>query len=510
MEEIIRLEHICKTYPNGIVANDDVSLSFQRGEICAIAGENGAGKSTIMKILYGAESPDSGEIFIDGKKEKIASPKDANRLGIGMVFQHFMLVNEFKVYENVFFGIEKKNIFGILKKKEMIAETARLCQKYGMEVDPQALTGSLSVGQEQKVEILKVLARGAKIIILDEPTAVLTPQETGELFKQIRALKDSGCTVIIITHRLQEIKELCDRVLIMKAGRSLGSYEVSQISEEEISALMVGGPLAPALSKARQPSPKTAVEVRHLTVLKESGRYAVKDVSFTACDGEILCLAGVEGHGQEETIRALAGLEPKCGGEITILGHRTEKMEIGKVRKLGVSYIPEDRMRTGADLAASIYDNYIALKHAEGQKAGFIQAKKLKKETGEAIRRYQIKGSAKEGISMLSGGNMQKVILARELEHQPQVVLADQPTRGVDIGASAFIHQKLIELRNAGYCLIVVSADLNEVFALADRILVFHDGEIAAEVKDPSSISEEQLGRYMLGLEKMKGAEDGK
>jgi simple sugar transport system ATP-binding protein len=505
MKEIVRLEHITKTYPNGILANDDVTLSFDLGEICAIAGENGAGKSTIMKILYGVEAPDSGEIFIDGQKAKINSPKDANKYGIGMVFQHFMLVNEFKVYENVFFGIEKKNRLSILKKKEMSKDTKALCEKYQMDIDPEAVTGSLSVGLAQKVEILKVLQRGARIIILDEPTAVLTPQETTELFKQIRLLKESGCTIIIITHKLKEIKELCDRVIIMKNGHSLGSYEVSKISEEEISSLMVGGKVTLGIDKTPIKNNQTAIEVTNLTIMRTKDKPAVNNVSFQAKKGEILCLAGVEGNGQEETIQALAGIVKGYQGKIAILGTDIAKLDIKKVRDLHVSYIPEDRMKTGADLQASIFDNYISVKHAEKNKLGFIDGKHLKAETEANIEKYQIKGSLKEPISMLSGGNMQKVVIARELGDSPYVVLADQPTRGVDIGASSFIHQKLIELRNNGNCLIVVSADLNEVFALADRIIVFHDGSISAEISDPSSVNEEQLGRYMLGLEKQKG-----
>lgn len=508
MAEIARLEHIYKTYPNGIRANEDVSLSFEEGEIHAIAGENGAGKSTIMKILYGAEQADEGDIFIRGSHVRITSPKVADSLGIGMVYQHFMLVNQFKVYENIFFGIERRNKLGVLKTKEMIEETKKLCAQFGMPIDPEALTGDLPVGLAQKVEILKVLARGAKLIILDEPTAVLTPQESEELFHQLRLLKTNGKTIVIITHKLDEIKELCDRVSIMKDGKFVGCHLVKDISEKDISDLMVGGEVDLSLNKKPAVVKDVSLEVKNLSIQGRGNKLAVKSVSFSAHQGEILCLAGVEGNGQEETIKALIGLGGNYEGKITLLGQDIYKKNLAWVRKLGVSYIPEDRMKSGSDSFASIYENAISLTFSSHNVAGFIHAKPLKDKTADWINEYQIKGNSKQRISLLSGGNIQKVIVARELGNNPKVLLADQPTRGVDIAAAAFIHRKLLEMRDLGCSIIMVSADLSEVLALADRILVFHNGEISAELINNDGITKEMLGAYMLGLKKKEGEKE--
>jgi len=506
MKEIVRLERITKVYPNGIIANDGLNLALNEGEIHAIAGENGAGKSTVMKILYGAEMPTSGEIFLDGKKVKISSPKVADSYGIGMVFQHFMLVNQFRVYENVFFGIEKRNRIGCLDRKWMITETKNLCQKYGMEIDPLAITGNLSVGMRQKVEILKVLARKARIIILDEPTAVLTPQETEVLFRQLRSLRGDGKTIVVITHRLKEIKELCDRVTILRNGKNCGVYDVNSISESEISKLMIGNSLsAPALKRPLSKG-QTAISVQNLFVKGRGGKPAVDHVSFSASDGEILCLAGIEGNGQREIVKSLVGLGRRYEGEVSILGQNIKGFSVSSIRKLGISYVPEDRLKTGTDPLASIYDNIITPIVDKESFAGFLKRKKLMKRAEADIVSFGIKGTPKQKISMLSGGNMQKVIIARELGGTPKIVIAEQPTRGVDIGAMRFIHKKLLEMRDRGCCIILISADLSEVFALADRILVIHDGSIAAEIKDPSTTNEEQIGRYMLGIGEAEAA----
>ena len=507
MQNYIEMRDITKVYPNGVLANDRAWLGIAKGEIHAIAGENGAGKSTIMKVLYGAEKAE-GEIRIDGKKVEIGSPRDANALGIGMVYQHFMLVNQFTAWENIFFGVEKTGPFGTLRKKEMKEEARALCERYDMKLDLDERAGEMSVSTAQKVEILKVLCRGARILILDEPTAVLTPQETEELFRQLRLLKENGYTVILITHKLKEIKELCDRITVMRAGRTVGVYNVADVSEAEISNLMVGRDIDLRVPKTPAEPGEELLRVENLRVAGRGGKPAVAGVSFSARRGEILCIAGVEGNGQQETAAAVVGALSRYEGTVTFRGKDLRGLRRKAIRSLGMSHIPEDRLRTGCDPAASIYDNLIALDFSENSAAGFVKEKKLRARGLSQIEKYKIKGALSQPLGMLSGGNMQKVIVARELDADPALVVADQPTRGVDVGAIEIIHKKLLEMRDRGAAVLLISADLAEVFALADRILVFHGGEISAEIDDPSSVDEMQLGRYMLGLEKKGGAAD--
>jgi len=487
------------------VANKNASLSIRKGEIHAVAGENGAGKSTIMKVLYGAEKLDSGSIFVDGKKVEITSPKVANSLGIGMVYQHFMLVNEFSAWENIYFGIEDTNKIGVLKKKEMIEKANELAIKYDMVVDLNEKCGNMSVSTAQKVEILKVLARGANTLILDEPTAVLTPQETEQLFKQLRLLKQSGYTIIIITHKLKEIKELCDRITIMRLGETVGTYNVADVTEEEISELMVGRKIAAELPKGKSNVTDVFLKVNNLSIKGKGDKLAVNNVSFEARQGEILCFAGVEGNGQQEVISAITGSNSNYQGEIFVGNTNIKGLSIKKIRNLGLCHIPEDRMKTGCDIKGSIFDNLISLDYKENSLCGFLKTKELKKRSENEIVKYNIKGTTSTKVGALSGGNMQKVIVARELESNPSLIVADQPTRGVDIGAIEAIHKELIKQRDEGKAIVLVSADLAEVFRLADRILVFHDGIITANIDNPKSIDEMELGKYMLGLKSMEG-----
>lgn len=508
MEELLRMTGITKVYDNGILANDRVDLALNRGEIHAIAGENGAGKSTIMKILFGVETPTAGEIIYRGKPVSIPSPKAATKLGIGMVFQHFMLVNELSVYQNVFLGIERANAFGVLDRKGMIERTRELSERYDMQVDPLALCGSLPVGVAQKVEILKVIARGAGLIILDEPTAVLTPQETGQLFEQLRRLRDDGHTIVMITHKLREIKSLCDRVTILRGGKNVAVCNVADVTEQQISELMVGGSVDLKVEKTPAMPGETAVEVERLTVPGPGGRNAVSDVRFRARRGEILCLAGVEGNGQQQIIECLTGLRGDYSGTVRVLGQDIRGRSIRAVRRLGLTHIPEDRMSVGTNQRASIFENLISLDYDRQARFGWMNRAGLRTEAQERMKTFLVKGTLRQPISMLSGGNMQKVVAARELGGDPAVVVADQPTRGVDVGAIEFIHKKLVALRDAGSCILLVSADLSEVFALADRILVFHGGEITAEIRSVADVSEQQLGRYMLGVERMEALPD--
>lgn len=505
--EYLTLSNITKIYSNGVIANDHVNFGLRKGEIHAIIGENGAGKSTLMKVLYGLEKRDGGEIFLNGEKLVIASPLDAMAWNIGLVPQHSMLINQMTVSENIFLGIEKTGR-GLLDKKWMERETRSLGEKYNMIVDPKALCGELSLSAAQKVGILKALARDAKILILDEPTAVLAPQETLELFAQLKLLKQDGYSIIIITHKLKEIKQLCDRVTILRAGRDCGVFTVGEISEEEISRLMVGSDVKLTVEKPPAQPGDVVMSVTNLTVTRKNRTNAVDHVSFSVRKGEILCFAGVEGNGQGETVRCLTGLEKKYGGQITLLGQDLREMSIRAIREKGLSFIPEDRQKTGSDPAASILDNLIAISVEKESRCGVIRYRKLKEKAQKLISRYGIKAkNLSQPMNSLSGGNMQKVIIAREVDAESAVLVADQPTRGVDVGAMEFIHAKLVDLRAAGKAILLVSADLSEVMNLADRILVFHNGKITAQITDVPHITEEQLGRYMLGIDRMPDLE---
>ena len=505
MESLLRMTGISKRYPNGVVANDGAWLDVGAGEIHAIAGENGAGKSTLMKILYGAIRPDSGEICFSGKSVNLTSPKDAASLGIGMVYQHFMLVDELPVWQNVFLGIEKKKHL-LLDIPAMKRETEELCRRFAMPMDVNEKCGHLPVGVRQKVEILKVLARGAKLIILDEPTAVLTPQETEQLFVQLRLLRDSGHTIVIITHKLKEIKALCDRVTIMRGGKTMGVYSVPDVTEQQISELMVGGSVRLKVDKTPAVPGEVKAELKHVTLAGKGGKPALDDVSLTVKAGEILCLAGVEGNGQQQVAELLTGSAAGYHGSITVCGSDIRRKSVRTIRELGLSHIPEDRMTVGTDQKEDIFNNLIAVNAQKSTRFGFIRFRVLKKQAEKQIADFRVKGQLRQGIGMLSGGNMQKVVLARELSQAPAIVVADQPTRGVDVGAIEFIHDKLVALRDSGCAILLISADLGEVLSLSDRICVFHDGKIAAEITDVEHTTEQEIGRYMLGIETKEAA----
>ena len=504
MNCIVEMKDITKIYDNGIIANQAVNFSLKEGEIHAIAGENGAGKSTIMKILYGLEKPTSGEIFIRGQKVNITSPIDALRYNIGMVHQHFMLVDNLTIAENIFLGMEITK--SLTRNRDRMNElTLEYANKYDIDVDPNELCRNVSVSAKQKVEILKVLVRGAKIIILDEPTAVLTPQEADKFFQQLQLLKKDNYTIVIITHKLNEIKANCDRVTILRQGKNCGIYQVKDISLNDISRLMIGFDINHNKVKKSVKRKRKVLSVNNLEIVNNRGKKVVDNISFDTFEGEILCFAGVEGNGQNETIQCLAGLNQNYRGEIIINNQNIKKMSIANIRSLGVAYISEDRMMQGVNQEDSILDNLISYKlnQKEYVKAGFINYRKLKSEAIDLLRKYGVKyDNLKQPIKMLSGGNIQKIVIARELENEPLVVLANQPTRGVDVGAIELIHQKLINLRDKQKSIILISADLNEVFNLADRIIVFYNGQITAKIADVKNLTEEELGLYMLGLKK--------
>ena len=507
--EILRLENIEKIYPNGVMANKGINFSVLEGEIHALSGENGAGKSTLMKIIFGEEQPSSGKIFIHGEEKVISSSEVAIDLGIGMVHQHFMLVPSLTVTENIILGMEPCKR-GFIDMESACRRVEELSQKYNLLIDPKAKIRDLTVGQKQKVEILKILYRGAKLLIFDEPTAVLTPQETEELFVQLKTLKKAGYTIIFISHKLNEVKELCDRISIIRQGRFMGVFHVSDVTEQEISNLMVGREVLLTTEKEPAKPGNILLSVQNLSFYAESNKAILDKLSFDLREGEILGIAGVEGNGQRELVEALTGLLKYQEGSIKVLGKYIQKASVQEIRKLSVAHIPEDRMITGMAHSLSILENALSDKMdlPRFSKRGILKEKELKKYGEEITRDYQIFCKNPDvRIDSLSGGNIQKLVLARELSSSPKIIIANQPTRGVDVGATEFIRKRLIGMRDNGSCVLLISSDLNEILGLSDSLIVLHEGKIAAYFSDTSSISEKDLGAYMLGIKKQSETE---
>ena len=499
----IKMKNTFKIYDNGNFSNDNAFIEICEGEIHALAGENGAGKSTLMKILYGLEKPTSGKIFFNDVEVKINSPLTANNLGIGMVHQHFMLVNELSVAENILLGQEiTKNL--LLDRKSTIKLVNKISKEFGIEINAEEIVENLSIVQKQKVEILKALARDARIIILDEPTAVLTPQETQEFFAQLKLLKKQGYTIIIITHKLNEIKQICDRITIMRNGKYVGMYDVDKISEEEISRKMVGRDVVRKIDKELSSPGKAVLKIENLNKIALNGKPILNNISFECRKSEIVCLCGVEGNGQRELVNIVTGFDKDYNGNVQINDINIIKKNIKQIRDMGETHIPEDRTNFGVDLLSNISENLISTSLDDICKCGFIDKTKVESISKESIKDYQIKcEDSMQKVKMLSGGNMQKVVIARETRKTPAILVANQPTRGVDIGAIEFIHRKIVELRNQGTAILLISSDLSEVFSLADRILVFYSGDIVAEINDVDNISEEELGLFMLGIKRI-------
>lgn len=510
--DFLSMNNITKVYPNGIVANEGVDFSLRKGEIHALVGENGAGKSTLMKILFGLEHPEEGEILLKGNPINIGSPNVAIEHGIGMVHQHFMLVPSLTVAENMVLGSEpRKGLYVNIKKAS--TETLELSRKYNLAVDPSARIRDLPVGIKQKVEILKALYRGAEILILDEPTAVLTPQETKELFEELHLLKEQGSTIIFISHKLHEIKELCDRLTIMRNGRSQGVFNVADVTEKDISRLMVGRDVILEVEKGPASPAAVSLKVEDLTVVNDFGKKAVNNISFSVRKGEILGVAGVEGNGQSELVEILTGLQRINFGSVEIEGVNIAGKSIKDIRNLGTCHIPEDRMTYGVAETLDIEQNLLADKHDSSRFTGRILTKPkiIRENSLKLIEEYKIKcGSPLEEVKMLSGGNIQKVVVAREFSVEPKLIIADQPTRGIDVGATEFIRKRLVELRDEGSAVLLVSADLNEVLELSDSLIVMYNGEITAYIEDVKSLGEEELGLFMLGINKQSDSEIGR
>lgn len=508
-DEILKMQGITKVYPNGVVANKDVDFSVKAGEIHALMGENGAGKSTLMKILFGLESPEEGQIFVKGSSIKIDSPTTAINNGIGMVHQHFMLVPSLTVGENMMLGMEPtKN--GVIDFEKVLNITEEISKKYNLEVNPKEKVEDLPVGMKQRVEILKALLRGAKILILDEPTAVLTPQETKELFKELITLKENGHTIIFISHKLNEIKEICDRITILRGGKSVGVYNVKDVSQEDISRLMVGRDVILTIDKKKSNPKEAILKVKNINYMRETDKKILDSINFSVRKGEILGIAGVEGNGQRELIELITGLSKYQDGSITIDNIDIKNLNIKQIRELGTSHISEDRMTYGVAKEATIEENIISDRYNSKSlnKSGLMNMKKIHSMVNKLIEDYRVKcDSRQQKVRMLSGGNIQKVVVAREFSSSPKLIIANQPTRGIDVGATEFIHRKLIELRDEGVGVLLVSADLNEVIELSDSLIVMYDGKIVAYFKDSSKITEEELGRYMLGIDKQSPEE---
>lgn len=503
---LLEMKNITKVYPNGVVANQNIDFTANEGEIHALMGENGAGKSTLMKILFGSEQPEMGEIFLNGEKVVIDSPLTAIKLGIGMVHQHFMLVDNLSVTENIVLGMEpKKGLFIDLAQASKQVQAAS--DKYGFDIDPDMKIMDMSVSQKQKVEILKVLIRGAKILILDEPTAVLTPQETEELFVQLLQLKDLGHTIIFISHKLKEIKSICDRITIMRGGKYIGCYIVKDISTSDISRLMIGRDVVTKVNKTKAVPLDTALSAENIIVINDEGKTVVKNVSLRIREGEIMGIAAIEGNGQRELIDAITGLNLQTSGSIFINGVLSESKNATRDRRdKGLVHIPEDRLTYGAMADESIIQNIIGNRYnlPEFNKHFSLDIKQIDELADTLIEEFQIKtDSPLTPIKMLSGGNMQKVVAAREMSIEMSVLIADQPTRGIDVGTAAFIRETIVKLRDTGAGVLLSSADINEVLELSDSLVVMYDGYITGYFKDASELSENELGLYMLGLKQM-------
>jgi len=501
---ILEMRNITKIYGNGVVANKDVTLTVEKGEIHALMGENGAGKSTLMKILFGIEEKDSGSCIFDGRDIDHMKPAEIIEAGIGMVHQHFMLVESLKVYENVILGMEPRK--GMATDQKAAIELVKsLSAKYNLNVDPMAKVADLSVGLKQKVELIKVLARNARLLILDEPTAVLTPQETEELFEQLLLLKENGHTIIFISHKIKEVKQICSRLTVLRGGKLIGSMETANATEEDISKFMVGRDVVLKMNKEKARFGEDLLEVRHLSFENQHKKKMLDDVSFTLKKGQILGVAGVEGNGQNELAECIFGFYKNAEGEINFKGKNLLEHSIQDIRSSGISYIPEDRLTTGVATKVSIWENLIAdrIDHASVRHRKMLSHKKIRCMSRQLIQDFQILcRNENQEVGMLSGGNMQKVVVAREFSAEPDLLIANQPTRGIDVGANEFIWKKIIELRNRGKGIILVSADLNEVLELSDSIMVMCDGQVAGYFEDSSQVSEYELGLHMLGLKK--------
>ncbi|MCZ7542768.1 MAG: ABC transporter ATP-binding protein [Anaerolineae bacterium] len=499
-EPVLRVEGITKRFP-GVLANDHISLELHRGEVLGMLGENGAGKSTLMNIIYGLYTPDEGEIFINGARVEIHEPNDAIRHGIGMVHQHFMLVPILSVAENIMLGVEQTRNRLFLDEERVIADIEKLAAQHGLEVDPRAIVEDLPVGDQQRAEIIKALYRGAEILILDEPTAVLTPQEADDLFVIMRSLTAQGKSIIFITHKLREVMDVADRIAVLRGGQLVGVTTPAETTREELATMMVGREVLLRVEKKPATPGEVVMQVRDLRVRDERHHMAVDGVSFDVRAGEVLGVAGVQGNGQRELVEALTGLRAIEAGQIKILGIDTTNAPPRAITEIGSAHVPEDRHKHGVVLGYPVEDNLALVTY---HKSPFTQGFMLNTKAIEAYARRLVEDfdirtpSIETPVSSLSGGNQQKLIVAREFSRDVKLLIAAQPTRGIDVGSIEFIHNNIIAQRDAGVAVLLISAELDEIMALSDRIAVMYKGQIVGIV-DAATATREQLGLLMCG-----------
>ena len=502
-EYVIEMLHITKEFP-GIVANDDITLTLRKGEIHALLGENGAGKSTLMSVLFGLYQPEAGEIRKNGQTVNITGPNDATALGIGMVHQHFKLIDVFTVLDNIILGAETTK-FGFLQKKEARSRVLELSEKYGLKVDLDAKVEDITVGMQQRVEILKMLYRDNEILIFDEPTAVLTPQEIDELMATMRAFAKEGKSILFISHKLNEIIAVSDRVTVLHKGKCVGTVNTADTDKQELSNMMVGRPVQLEVVKDEAKPAQVIMSVRGLVVpSRVHKKDAVKNVSFDVRAGEIVCIEGIDGNGQTELVYGLTGLEKSTAGTVKLCDEDISRASI-RTRLRGMSHIPEDRHKHGLILDFTLEQNLVLQRYLEPefQRAGFINKPAVRKYANKLIAQYDVRSGqgAVTRVRSMSGGNQQKAIIARELDRNMPLCVAVQPTRGLDVGAIEYIHNQLVAERDAGKAVLLISLELDEVMSLSDRILVMYEGEIVGEL-DPKATTVQELGLYMAGAKR--------
>ena len=505
MGHLLEVKDVTKIYEGGVLANHNVNFTVDEGEIHALVGENGAGKSTLMKMLYGLEDVTSGHIYMNGEELKLQSSKDAIAHGIGMVHQHFMLVDSLTGAENMMLGLKKTSF--VSNKRRDIQITNEVAKKYNFEIDAARRVRDMSVGMKQKLEILKILYRDAKLIILDEPTAVLTPQETEELFERLLEVKDRGMTIIFISHKLNEVKRISDRITVLKAGVTKGTYLTKDVSEEDISNLMVGHEISWEYDKDPVTPGEAVLKVENLKYVDKFKVPKLSGVSLQVRKGEIVGIAGVEGNGQSELISIITGNMKALEGKVFLDRQDITHESVSQIRKIGMSHVPEDRMEDGCAPDMSVQENLtVSNIDTFANKFGMIQRAKIKAHCHDQIKEFMVKTKDEnQPIRSLSGGNIQKVIVAREFKAPSDLLVLNQPTRGVDVGAISFIHSKILEMRSHEKAILLVSADLNELISLSDRILVMHKGKVVASLSNSPKVTEQELGLYMLGLKKQEG-----
>ncbi len=503
LDYLVEMRNITKEFP-GIIANDDVTLQLQKGEIHALLGENGAGKSTLMSVLFGMYRPERGEIYLNGNKTVIKDPKDATKHGIGMVHQHFKLVHNFTVLENIVLGDETTNN-GFLSMDASRKKVVSLSNKYSLKVDPDALISDISVGMQQRVEILKMLYRDNEILIFDEPTAVLTPQEIEELMKIMKELANEGKSILFITHKLDEIKAVANRCTVLRKGKCIGTVEVAPTTKEQMSEMMVGRKVEFAVKKDEAKPGEIILQVDNFHVNGSGAKEKVKNVNFSVNAGEIVCIAGIEGNGQSELVYALTGIMPQTSGSVKLNNQDISNMPIRQRNDIGLGHIPEDRHRYGLVLDYPLAYNCILQSYYKPEfcKNGFLQYDNVYNYADKLISEFDIRsGQGANTITRsMSGGNQQKAIIAREIDKNPSLLIAVQPTRGLDVGAIEYIHSQIVEQRDSGKAVLLISLELDEVMTLSDRILVMYEGEIVAEVT-PEDITVQELGLYMAGAKR--------